>query len=163
LILLNDDSGYDVHYEILTGERKTGKGILAQTGAYKDPKKLPELGFQQGIGFIPFAGLGWKAFKEVKKDDSSPVRAAAATVLTKDPDPRTTQVLAEAAGDKNWLIRVAALEALARRGDSSVLDTVELYLSDQEGEVKYTAAATALRLLALKEARATGGKRPHSK
>jgi HEAT repeat protein len=84
-------------------------------------------------------------------------------VLTKDPDPRTTQVLAEAAGDKNWLIRVAALEALARRGDSSVLDTVELYLSDQEGEVKYTAAATALRLLALKEARATGGKRPHSK
>jgi len=33
---------------------------------------------------------------------------------------------------------------------------VELYLSDQEGEVKYTAAATALRLMAIRQARAVG-------
>jgi HEAT repeat protein len=163
LILLNDDSGYEVYYEVLTGERKTGKGVLTQAAAFKDPKKLAELGFQQGIGFIPFAGLGWKAFKAIKKDDSSPVRAAAATVLTRDPDPKTTQVLADAAGDKNWIIRAAALEALARRGDRSVLNTVELYLSDQEGEVKYTAAATALRLIAVKTSRPDSGKRSESK
>jgi HEAT repeat protein len=88
LILLKDDSGYDVYYEILAGERKTGKGLLAQAAALRDPKKLAEIGFQEGIGFIPFAGLGWKAFKTIRKGDPSPVRAAAATILADDPDPQ---------------------------------------------------------------------------
>jgi HEAT repeat protein len=153
LVELKDDSGYDVYYEILTGERKAGKGAFAQAAAFKDPKKLAELGFQEGIGLIPFAGLGWRAFKLIRKDDTSPVRAGAATVLARDPDPRSTEALANAAGDKSWIIRAAALEALARRGDPSVLNTVELYLADEEGEVKYAAAATALRLLAIKQAR----------
>ena len=153
LLQLKDNSGYDLYYEVLTGERKTGKSVLAQAAVLKDPKKLAEIGFQQGLGFIPFAGMGWKAFKTIKKGDSSPARAAAATVLSKDPDPRTTEALANAAGDKNWIIREAALEALSRRGDPSALNTVGLYLSDQEGEVKYTAAATALRLAAIRQSR----------
>lgn len=154
LVLLNDNSAYEVYYEVLTGERKTGKGILSQASSLKDPQKLAKLGFEEGIGFIPFAGLGWQAFKTVKKNDSSPVRAAAALVLAKDPDPKTAQILADAAGDKNWVVRAAALEALARRGDPEVLSTVGLYLSDEEGEVKYTAAATALRLIAIGQASA---------
>jgi HEAT repeat protein len=153
LLQLKDNSGYDLYYEVLTGERKTGKSVLAQAAVLKDPKKLAEIGFQQGLGFIPFAGMGWKVFKTIKKGDSSPARAAAATVLSKDPDPRTTEALANAAGDKNWIIREAALEALSRRGDPSALNTVGLYLSDQEGEVKYTAAATALRLAAIRQSR----------
>ena len=108
------------------------------------------MGFHEALGFIPFGGIGWSAIKAVKKGDTSPVRAAAATVLANDHDPKTTEALVNAAGDKNWIIRAAALEALAMRGDPSVLGTVELYLSDEEGGVKYTAAATALRLLAVK-------------
>jgi HEAT repeat protein len=153
LLQLKDDSGYAVYYEILTGERKTGKGLLAQAAAYTDPKKMAEIGFQEALGFIPFGGLGWRAFKMVKKGDNSPARAAAATVLAKDPDPNTTEALTNAVGDKNWIIRAAGLEALASRGNPSVLNTVELYLTDEEGEVKYTAAATALRLIAIKESR----------
>jgi HEAT repeat protein len=83
---------------------------------------------------------------------SSPVRAAAAKVLARDPDPATTIALADAAGDKSWLVRTAALEALAIRGDPSVLDTVKLYMSDEKDVVKYTAAATFLRLTAINEA-----------
>ena len=164
LILLKDDSGYDVYYEILAGERKTGKGLLAQAAGLRDPKKLAEIGFQEGIGFIPFAGLGWKAFKTIRKGDSSPARAAAATILAADdPDPRATEALANATGDKNWIIRAAALEALAKRADPSVLSTVELYLSDQEGEVKYTAAATALRLMAIRQTRVVSKKKKGQK
>ena len=102
---------------------------------------MAELGIQEGIGFIPFAGMGWRAFKAIHKDDSSPVRAAAAKVLIKDPDPATTKALADAVGDKSWVVRAAALEALAERGDPSVLDTVKLYMSDEKGDVKYAAAA----------------------
>jgi HEAT repeat protein len=164
LILLKDGSGYDVYYEVLAGDRKTGKGLMAQAAGLRDPKKLAEIGFQEGIGFIPFAGIGWKAFKTIRKGDSSPARAAAATILADDPDPGTTEALVNATGDKNAVIRAAALEALAKRGDPSVLSTVELYLSDQEGEVKYTAAATALRLMAIKQARnANKEKQPKQK
>jgi hypothetical protein len=77
-------------------------------------KKLAEIGFQEGIGFIPFAGLGWKAFKTIRKGDPSPARAAAATILADDPEPRTTEALANATGDKNWIIRAAALEPLPK-------------------------------------------------
>ena len=156
LIALNDDSGYEVYYEVLTGERKAGKGLIAsQKAVLKDPKKMAELGIQEGLGFIPFAGIGWRAFKAIQKDDSSPVRAAAAKVLIKDPDPATTKALTDAVGDKSWVVRAAALEALAERGDPSVLDTVELYLYDDRDDVKYAAAAAVLRLSAIKESGAS--------
>ena len=151
-LLMHDDSAYEVYYEVLTGQRKASKGLIAsQTSVLKDPKKMAQLGFEEGIGFIPFAGIGWKTIKVIRKDDSSPVRAAAAKVLAKDPDPAATKALADAVGDKSWLVRAAALEALAKRGDPSVLDTVQLYLSDEKNAVKYTAAAAVLRLAAVKE------------
>jgi hypothetical protein len=152
LDLMHDHSAYEVYYEVLTGQRKAGRGLIAsETSILKDPKKVAQLGFEEGIGFIPFAGMGWGAIKAVTKDDSSPVRAAAAKVLAKDPDPAATKALADAVGDKSWLVRAAALEALAKRGDPSVLDTVQLYVSDEKAAVKYTAAAAVLRLMAIKE------------
>jgi HEAT repeat protein len=160
LELMHDDSAYEVYYEVLTGQRKAGKGLIAsQTSVLKDPRKMAQLGFEEGIGFIPFAGIGWQAIKVIRKDDSSPVRAAAAKVLAKDPDPAATKALADAAGDKSWLVRAAALEALAKRGDPSVLDTVQLYVSDEKDAVKYTAAAAVLRLTAVKESSLPSKKR----
>ncbi len=153
LELMHDSSAYEVYYEVLNGERKAGKGLIAsQTSILSDPKKMAQLGFEEGIGFIPFAGIGWGAIKAIRKDDTSPIRAAAAKVLAKDPDPATTKALTHAAGDKSWLVRAAALEALAKRGDISVLNTVELYMSDEKPAVKYTAAGTVLRLTAIKAA-----------
>ena len=152
LILMHDDDAYEVYYEVLNGQRKSGKGLIAtQASILHDPKKMAELGFEEGIGFVPFAGMGWAAIKEIKKDDSSPVRAAAAKVLARDPDPATTIALTDAAGDKSWLVQAAALEALAIRGDPSVIDTVKSYMSDENATVKYTAAATFLRLTAIKD------------
>jgi HEAT repeat protein len=152
LELMHDDSAYEVYYEVLTGQRKAGRGLIAsQTSILKDPKKMAQLGFEEGIGFIPFAGIGWGAIKAITKDDASPVRAAAAKVLAKDPDPAAMKALADAVGDKSWLVRAAALEALAKRGDPSALDTVQLYMSDEKDAVKYIAAAAVLRLTAIKE------------
>jgi HEAT repeat protein len=152
LILMHDDDAYEVYYEVLNGQRKSGKGLIAtQASILHDPKKMAELGFEEGIGFVPFAGIGWAAIKVIKKDDSSPVRAAAAKVLARDPDPATTIALVDAAGDKSWLVQAAALEALATRGDPSVIDTVKAYMSDENPIVKYTAAATFLRLTAIQE------------
>src|SRR5437867_9283711 len=117
LLLLHDKIGYDVYYDVLTGERRANKGLIKEElDTLKDKKKLAELGFEQGIGFIPFAGMGYEAFKTVTKNDSSPVRAAAAKQLARDPNPGTGKALVETTTDKNWSVRAAALEAISQRG-----------------------------------------------
>ena len=59
LIELGDNRGYNVYYAILTGERKSGTSLMdEQKKMLNDPKKMAQFGFEQGIGFIPFAGLG---------------------------------------------------------------------------------------------------------
>ena len=149
---MHDKSADEVYYEVLTRQRKAGKGLIAsETSVLKDPKKMAEMGFEEGIGFIPFAGIGWGAVKAITKDDSSPVRAAAAKALANDPSPATTKALSEATEDKSWLVRVAALESLAKRGDSSALHVVASRMSDEKLTVRYTAAAAVLRLTAVKE------------
>lgn len=149
-----DQRAYDVYYEVLTGERKTGKGLISsQKSLLKDPKKLATLGLTQGVGFIPFGGFGVEAFKMLTKDDVSPVRASSARMLASDPDPASIKALEDATSDKSWLVRIAALEALAKRNNPVALDTVELSMYDDKDVVQYTAAASFLRLLAAKEKR----------
>src|SRR5215510_6710353 len=147
LISLGDPLGYNVYYAVLTGEKKSGAGLLdEQKKMLNDPKKMAQFGFEQGIGFIPFAGAGMTAVKALTKDDSSPVRAAAAKILAKDPDPKSGAALVEAVSDKSWIVRAAALDALSERGDPAVLAQVEPKLDDDKAVVRYTAAAAVIHL-----------------
>ena len=150
---MNDQSGYDFYYEILTGERKGSEGLIAeQTAVLHEPRKLAELAFEQGIGYIPYAGMGWDALRVILKNDSSPVRAAAATMVADDPDPNSAMALVKATQDKNWIVRVAALEAISKRGDPSLRAKIDTSMYDPMREVRYTAAATVLHLLDVAEA-----------
>jgi HEAT repeat protein len=54
----------------------------------------------------------------------------------------------KATGDKNWMVRAAALEAIAQRGDASLLPHVAAKLSDKNEKVRYSAAAAVIRLSA---------------
>lgn len=142
-----DSAGYEVYYAVLTGSRKNGGGLLdEQKKMLKDPKKMAQFGFDQGIGFIPFAGLGLTAVKMLTKDDVSPVRAAAAKNLATDPDPGSGEALVQATSDKSWLVRAAALDAIAQRGDPALADKIWMALDDQQDVVRYTAAAAIARL-----------------
>jgi HEAT repeat protein len=150
LIPSKDPGAYDAYYEFLTGERKTNKGLIAeQMKTLKDPKKLAELGVEQGIGFIPFAGIGYTAFQTLHVDDVSPIRAAAAKMLTNDPDPESGIALVKETSDKSWLVKTAALEAVARRGDPQLLDGIVPAMLDDNTSVRCTAAAAVIRLSTL--------------
>jgi HEAT repeat protein len=152
LVEMKNDAGYEVYYEILTGERKSGQGILAYPSAIlKDKKRMLALGFHEGLGFVPFGGLSYEAFKMLTKDDVSPLRAAAAKMLASDPDSGSYKALINASGDKNWLVRAAAIDGLARRGDPAALPTVALYMYDEKPEVKYFAGAAVVRLTYLQQ------------
>lgn len=147
LLLINDDLGYDIYFAVLTGERRADKGLIkGQLDTLKDKKQMAKLGFEEGIGFIPFAGMGYEAFKTVSKNDSSPVRAAAAKQLAHDPDPATAKALVAATTDKKWQVRAAALEAIALRDDRSLLTSVAPALDDEKDLVRFTAAACVVRL-----------------
>ncbi|MGC2111398.1 MAG: HEAT repeat domain-containing protein [Candidatus Korobacteraceae bacterium] len=148
LIVLGDNRGYGVFYAVLTGEQKTGTSLTEQQKKMlHDPKKMASLGFQTGLGFVPFGGMGLSAFKLLTKDDTSPVLAAAALTLAKDPDPKSGQALADAALEqKKWLVRAAAFDAIAKRGDPSLKGTAVSGLQDEQDEVQYSAAAAVIRL-----------------
>jgi HEAT repeat protein len=147
LLLLHDDVGYDTYYEVLTGERRANKGLIKeQLDTLKDKKKMAQMGFEEGIGFIPFAGIGYEIFKTVTKNDSSPVRAAAAKKLARDPEPDAAEALVKATGDKNWQVRAAALEAIAERGDQTLAQKITGALDDQKDVVRFTAAACVAHL-----------------
>jgi HEAT repeat protein len=156
LLLLHDEVGYDVYFDVLTGERRASKGLVKEElSTLKDKKKMAQLGFEEGIGFIPFAGMGYEAFKTVRKDDSSPVRAAAAKQLAHDPNPGTSKALVAATTDKNWQVRAAALEAIAQRGDRSLVPKIAAALDDEKDEVRFTAAACVAHLSDLPAAKSS--------
>lgn len=147
LLILKDTSPYDLYYSILTGSRK-GSGLISdQMAILKDPKKMALLGFREGIGYVPFGDIGYTAMRTVTKDSSAPVRAASAKVLAEDPDPITQNMLAqEAISDKSELVRIAALEAVAKRGDPSAIEKITDAMNDPKYAVRYAAAAAILHL-----------------
>ena len=147
---LGDPAGYEVYYAVLAEPAKGGRSLLDnQKKMLKDPKKMAQFGFDQGVGFIPFAGVGLTAINMLTKDDVSPVRAAAAKMLASDPDPRSREALAGATADKSWIVRAAALDAIAKRGDNTLVDKICMALNDQKDIVRFKAAVTIARLTSL--------------
>lgn len=152
LLLLHDDVGYDTYYEVLTGEKRASKGLIKeQLDTLKDKKRMAQMGFEEGIGFIPFGGIGYEIFKTVTKNDASPIRAAAAKKLAHDPEPDAGEALAKAAADKDWRVRAAALDAIALREDASLISKIVPAMDDKNDIVRFTAAACVAHLSALPE------------
>jgi HEAT repeat protein len=148
LIQLGDDRGYDVYYAILTGQQKTGTSLTEQQKKLlHDPKKLASLGVQAGLGFVPFGGLAVSGYKLLTRDDTSQVLAASALILANDPDPKSGNALADASANKDkWLVRAAAFDALAKRGNPVYLDAAEAGLNDDQVQVRISAAGAVIRL-----------------
>ena len=107
LFLLGErGEAYEIDYEMLIGERKTADGFVASgMNELKSPKGVALIGFQTGLGFVPFGGAGYEVFKRASKDDRTPVRVAAAKELATNRDPKIDAVLSRACSDKKWPVR----------------------------------------------------------
>jgi len=157
LVEMNNEEGYDTYYAVATGKEKSGQGLVASEQAklnqlMHNPKDLAETAFEQGIGFVPFGGIGFGAFKAIHDSgaNATVVEATALKMLAKDPDPRSGKALIAATGNNQWVIRSAAYDALAHRGDRSLITDMALGLTDQQAVVKLTAAAAIAQLSALR-------------
>ena len=150
-VLGHRDEVYDIDYEVLTGERKSADGFVkSQMNELKDPRAVAKMGLETGIGFAPFGGEAYEAFKRISKDDRSPVRAAAAKELATDRDPKIDAALAKACSDKKWPVRAAAVWAIAKRDDPTLLNAITPMLGDKSEIVRYDASAAVVRLTALR-------------
>jgi HEAT repeat protein len=64
LFLLKDKSAYGIYYAILMRDKKSNQGLLqGQLDRLKDPKQVAVLGAQEGLGFVPFGGMGFEAYR----------------------------------------------------------------------------------------------------
>jgi HEAT repeat protein len=150
LFLLGErEDSYEIDYEMLIGERKTADGFVASgMDELKSPKGVALIGFQTGLGFVPFGGAGYEVFKRASKDDRTPVRVAAAKELATNRDPKIDAVLARACWDKKWPVRAAAVYAIAKRDNPALLNVVTPALEDKNDIVRFGGSAAVLRLSA---------------
>ena len=147
LLLGQPGKAYQIDYEVLRGERKGANGFFAsQVDELKDSKAVAMMGVETGIGFAPFGGPAYDVFKRVRKDNDSPVMAAATKELAADRDPKIDAALTRACTDKKWLVRAAAVYAIAKRGDPALLSAITPALDDKNDTVRYDASAAVLRL-----------------
>lgn len=157
LVQMKNEEGYDTYYAVATGTMKSGQGLVASeqnklNQLLHNPKDLAETAFEQGIGFVPFGGLGFGAFKAIHDNgaNATVVKATAIKMLANDPDPRSGKALLAATSDDQWVIRAAAYDALAHHGDRALISQMTIGLTDQQAQVTLTAAAATAQLSALR-------------
>jgi HEAT repeat protein len=147
LVQLKSNSGYDLYYALVVGNRKGSRSLITQElDEMRTPSRAIRFAFDQGIGFIPYGGYGKEALGAWRKRNTAPTRAAAARELADDPDPRSSEALAKAVSDNAWVVRAATLEAIAKRGTPTLLADIVPAMSDKKDIVRYSAAAAVLRL-----------------
>ncbi|MBV8072599.1 MAG: HEAT repeat domain-containing protein [Acidobacteriaceae bacterium] len=156
LVMTGSETGYGVYYALVTGERKSGESLIGSQEQEVDqmlhnPKGMAEMAFEQGIGYAPFGGIAWGAYQKFHSSENQElvVKATAVKMLAKDPDPRSGTALVNATGDSHWEIRAAAYDAIARRGDSSLLPQITKGLNDDKDVARLTAAAAVAQLSTL--------------
>ena len=153
---LGDQTGRDILVAVALGDRASSSGLIREQmrDAVKklhNPAALAVLGMKEGAGaFLGPFGMGILVIEELRKDGSAAARTLSVAALAHGTDPKTLDVLIDALSDKNWVVRAAAVKALATRGNAAMISKLEPSLHDKQEAVRYMAAAAIIRLSAVK-------------
>jgi HEAT repeat protein len=141
-----DPEAYEIYYEVLTGKRKGGGSIV---DGIKDKKALEKMGVESAIGIAPFGGVATGAYGYFKQNGSaqSNLDVTAVNALEQDPDQRVEKTLIDVSFNDKEPVQVAALHALAKRGDPSAVQAIEPAMYSDKAVIRYAAAATIVHLL----------------
>ena len=148
---MGDQSGREILWGVLAGERKTGPGMIQ--GGVRDaksklhnPGELARIGINEAAGQLgPFSMGVWFA-EELMKDKGATARTLSARLLATDPDPRSIHELENNLDDKSAAVRAAVARAIGQRGGPSDIPKLEPVLHDGNEGVRLMAAAAIVRL-----------------
>ena len=153
LTSLGDTKGRDVLIAVLAGEHDASTGYFTAQGRgalrmFYTPKAMLPYLLGRGIGLAHVAGLGLgvASLEGLLSDPNISGRAAAALLLSTDPDPRVLIALRSALTDADDSVRAAAVHAIALRGDRTLEADLLPFLDDGAASVRTRAAAACLRL-----------------
>ncbi len=148
---MGDQSGREIFWAVLAGERKTGPGMIE--GGVRDAKKklhspaaLAKIGIEQAASLLGPFSMGVGFAEELLKDKGATARALSAKLLASDPDPRTLQELEGSLDDKNSAVRAAVAQSLGQRAGRDEISKLQPLLADSPEGVRYIAAAALSRL-----------------
>ena len=146
-------SSRPVFEEVITRELKDTEGFFGREirdakSKLRDPRKLARMGAMEASGALlgPFS-MGIVIASDMLKDSGAPTRALALITLSKDCDPRATQLMNWAlTNDRSNLVRAAAAKALGKCGNLTTVDKLMRLLAENSDAVRYMAAASVVRL-----------------
>lgn len=151
LYAMGDPSGRAIMEAILLGEQPDASGFIS--GSIRDmklklhdPKEILLLGAESGAGFLGPAGAGFPIAEGLLKDKESSGQTVAALLLATDTTPESLDALRRALMEKNWTVRAAAARSVGMRNSVTLYDDVATLLGDRKEEVRYSAAASLIRL-----------------
>jgi HEAT repeat protein len=149
---IGDRSVRNLLVDVLAGDRPASEGFIKKQmrdarRKLHDPKGLAIIGAKEGAGDL----LGPMGFvvpmaKGFVGDKGISPRAATATLLATDHDPKSVKALEAALGDKDWSVRAASAKALGEIRRSEFVSALEPLLLDDKPEVRYAAAASIIRI-----------------
>jgi HEAT repeat protein len=147
---MGNHSGKGIFLEVLAGERSDSAGIIRGTlrstkAKLQNPAALALIGAKEGAGFLfgPL-GMGITLVEGLTKDSSATARALSAGFLGSDP--KSVDALEAALNDKSWVVRAASAKALGNIGFRDSIPKLAPLMDDKNESVRYTAAATIVRL-----------------
>jgi HEAT repeat protein len=151
LYAMGDPGGRAVLIAVLTGDRPDSSGLITSSLRdaklkLHDPKSLILIGVNQGAGFLGPFGVGVPIAEMLMKDKEASGKTAAILLLSTDSTEASKHAIQTALSDKNWTVRAAAARAAASRDITAFTDEVIALEDDKREEVRYTAAAAAIRL-----------------
>ena len=149
---MGNDSGKDILFDVLNGERKSGSSFISSNlhTASKDmhsPATLAAIGAKQGAYMLlgPF-GVGLDALDYIRKgNNGNSARVLAITLLSEKRSAATCDQLVAALGDKDAFVRAAAAHALGSYHTRNATDTLLDAFGDSKSAVRLMAAASYIR------------------
>lgn len=160
---LNDPEGRAALISVLSRESKTSSGFFTTQmrdtmRLFHTPHDLFMFAVKNGVGFAPVPGIGdgVSSLQAILSDSGVSGRAAAALLMATDKTPEVLTALLDALNDTNPTVRAAAVHAIAMRGETEKIATIDLFMSDMKEPVRLRAAAAFLRLAWLDQSRKYG-------
>ena len=153
LFTLRDPAGREALTEVFD-RRITGQSNILRKqardffGKFHSLKSSLTTVFMEGIGFVPVpgAGAGVSAVAELLTDPELTPRASAVLMLGREKDAETTDVLRRALYDKDWSVRAAGAQAIARSARTELQTALVPLFDDSKDKVRFRAAGAYIHL-----------------